>query len=114
MALSVHNIVIDCESPPRLARFWSAAMGYGITHADERSARLTPGPGGQGPHLILVKVPERKIAKNRLHLDLAASDPEAEIRRLRELGATAVATRRMDELTWTVMRDPEGNEFCVG
>ena len=62
---------------------------------------------------MFVKVPEPKIAKNRIHLDLMAPDPEAEVDRLVKLGATWVAD--LDEYghTWTVMADPEGNEFCV-
>jgi hypothetical protein len=61
----------------------------------------------------LAKVPEPKLAKNRMHLDVMAVDPGAEVARLVQLGATRVAD--MDEYgyTWTVMADPEVNEFCV-
>jgi len=56
-------------------------------------------------------VPEPKTAKNRLHLDVIAADPEAEIARLVELGATRIADRDEYGYTWTLMADPEGNEF---
>jgi predicted enzyme related to lactoylglutathione lyase len=60
-----------------------------------------------------VKVPEPKTAKNRLHLDVAAADVEVEVARLVGLGATKVADTEEYGYTWTVMADPEGNEFCV-
>jgi hypothetical protein len=62
---------------------------------------------------MFVKTTEPKIAKNRIHLDVMASDPEAEVDRLVELGATRVADIEEYGYTWTVMADPEGNEFCV-
>ena len=59
------------------------------------------------------RVPEPKTAKNRMHLDLTAPDPEAEVARLVELGATRVADMEEWGDQWTVLQDPEGNEFCV-
>jgi predicted enzyme related to lactoylglutathione lyase len=64
---------------------------------------------GPRPRLFFQLVPESKVVKNRLHLDLSADDPAAEIARLTELGATVVAEHER----WTVMADPDGNEFCV-
>ena len=61
---------------------------------------------------MFAKVPEPKVAKN-LHLDLMAPDPEAEVTRLVELGGIRIAEREEHGYTWTVMADPEGNEFCV-
>ncbi|MFC6343180.1 VOC family protein, partial [Nocardioides hankookensis] len=69
-------------------------------------------PGDQ-PTWLFVRVPEPKTAKNRLHLDVAAPDVEAEVTRLVGLGATRVADTDEYGYTWTVMADPEGNEFCV-
>jgi len=60
------------------------------------------------------KVPEPKTAKNRMHLDVIAPDPDAEVKRLISLGATRVRDMNVYGYTWTVMHDPEGNEFCVG
>jgi predicted enzyme related to lactoylglutathione lyase len=62
---------------------------------------------------LFAKVPEKKVAKNRMHVDLAAPDREAEVARLLELGATRVADMNEWGYEWTVMQDPEGNEFCV-
>lgn len=64
--------------------------------------------------LLFFKVPEPKSTKNRLHVDLAAKEPEAEIDRLIGLGATRVERREGNDTSWTVMLDPEGNEFCIG
>ena len=62
---------------------------------------------------MFAKVPEGKAAKNRMHVDMAAADQEAEVARLVELGATRVADMNEWGYEWTVMQDPEGNEFCV-
>jgi len=64
---------------------------------------------------MFFKVPEPKTVKNRVHVDLASKDPEAEITRLVELGASRVEYREGGlGNSWTVMLDPEGNEFCIG
>ena len=65
------------------------------------------------PTWMFVRVPEPKTAKNRMHLDVMTLDPEAEIARLVELGATRVADMEEFGYEWTVMADPEGNEFCL-
>lgn len=64
--------------------------------------------------LLFFRVPEPKTVKNRVHLDLASKDPAAEIERLVGLGATRLEYLERNGRTWTVMRDPEGNEFCIG
>ena len=69
-----------------------------------------------GPGLVFVPVPEGKSVKNRLHIDLAphtSQDRDAEIARLERLGATRVDVGQPAGVTWTVLGDPEGNEFCV-
>lgn len=63
--------------------------------------------------LLFQKVPESKVGKNRVHLDWRSDDRVAEVARLVGLGAREGATRSLSSLTWTAMRDPEGNEFCV-
>jgi Glyoxalase-like domain len=65
------------------------------------------------PTWLFAKVPEPKTAKNRMHVDMAAADRDAEVARLIELGATRVADMNEWDYEWTVMHDPEGNEFCV-
>ncbi len=70
---------------------------------------------GALPPMMFLRVPEGKTAKNRCHLDLHSSDREAEVLRLVELGAERVEDHELAEfgLTWTVLRDPSGNEFCI-
>jgi hypothetical protein len=84
-------------------------------HASEELIRSTPWEQVP-PGLVFVPVPEDKTVKNRLHLDLAphsSDDRDAEIARLVECGATEVKIGQSDDVTWTVLADPEGNEFCV-
>ncbi len=64
--------------------------------------------------ILFWKVPEPKTAKGRMHVDLATRDPAGEIERLVALGATKVEYREGNGTSWTVMQDPEGNEFCIG
>jgi hypothetical protein len=125
MSIRIASVTLDCADALTVGRFWSAALG-GPLDPDASSDFAAIGFAGRrdrlgwasvergdDPTWIFAKVPEPKSAKNRLHLDLMAPDPEAEVARLVELGATRVAD--MDEYgyTWTVMADPEGNEFCV-
>ena len=60
-----------------------------------------------------MRVPESKIGKNRLHLDLVPDDQEREVERLEALGATRPDIGQSGNETWVVLADPEGNEFCV-
>ena len=122
MAVRVAAVSVDCDDALAVARFWSAALDRPLDpnpssnfaaigmaeHRDTRGWRLD-----DDPTWLFAKVPEPKTAKNRMHVDLAAPDREAEVARLVELGATRVAD--MDEwgYKWTVLHDPEGNEFCV-
>jgi hypothetical protein len=64
--------------------------------------------------MLFFQVPEPKTAKNRVHIDLAATDPHAETERLINLGATRVRYLERNGRRWTTMLDPEGNEFCIG
>ncbi|MFE5893414.1 VOC family protein [Streptomyces sp. NPDC056462] len=121
----LHDLVIDCAHPAATARFWAAALDdYDVAPYDDAElARLRAQgisgpeddptvlvePRGGGPRLWCQLVPEPKRVKNRLHLDLVATDPEAELGRLTALGATLV-TRHEDH---RVLADPEGNEFCL-
>lgn len=126
------QITFDADDPPALAAFWQLAMGYvaeppppGFATWEEFAAanNIPPeqignygsaiDPSGEGPRMLFLKVPEGKTAKNRMHLDLLVPDPEAHIDRLVEAGATKVETRSEMGTTWTVMLDPEQNEFCV-
>ncbi len=121
----LHDVVIDCRHPASIARFWAAALdGYQVAPYDEAElARLrtkgifdpeddptvlVEGPDGQ-PRMFFQLVPEPKVVKNRVHLDLVCDRVEEEAERLRGLGASVVA-KFPDHL---LLSDPEGNEFCL-
>ena len=104
-------ITIDCADPQGLARFWTAALG--TTVADDYGEFVVLAAPEGGLPLGLQRVPEPRAGKNRVHLDLGADDRAAEVKRLVELGAGEVAEHEVPGLAWTVLTDPEGNEFCV-
>ncbi len=108
------GLVLDCADPERLAPFWSAALGYTNLGRAGSYVLLAPEAGG-GPNLLLQRVPEPRIAKNRMHVDLHTPDIEAEASRLVELGARRLQPAVLEEhgTHWILMADPEGNEFCV-
>lgn len=139
------QIVFDCADPTAQADFWREALHYvtpkppaphatwddflraqGVPEESWNDANAAEDPDGGGPRLFFQKVPEPKVAKNRMHLDLnvggGASVPleerrrrvDAEATRLKELGATDErgAMEKRGEY-WVRMNDPEGNEFCV-
>jgi hypothetical protein len=114
--LRFQTITIDSPDPWVLANFWEAALGWPRVEEDEegvvlRSPDSTDG-GSPVPDLLLYKVDDPRVVKNRLHFDFRPDDQNAEVARLERLGA-----RRVDigqgETTWVVLADPEGNEFCV-
>jgi hypothetical protein len=119
----LRDIVVDCGRPSALARFWAAALdGYAVAPYDDAEIARLASLGihdreddptvlvtGPGPRLFFQLVGEGKVVKNRLHLDLTAAAPEAEIARLTGLGASVLA--RYDG--HVTLADPEGNEFCL-
>lgn len=110
MASYVKNLTFDAADALALASFWAAALGSDVDEDATPERAYVEAPGWGGPNMWFVRVPEPKTAKNRVHLDLRAPGAVAdEVARLVALGASVV--RVGDALT--VMRDPEGNEFCV-
>ena len=114
--LRLGNVSFDCDDVMKVATFWSAALGRPL---DERSNALFASIGGRDgareqPAFYFAKVPEPKAAKNRMHLDLVAPDPGV-IDELVRLGATVIGEHEVPGAShrWTVLQDPEGNEFCV-
>ena len=107
------ELVVDATDPERLGRFWSAVLGWQPTGRYEGAVEIAA-PGGGGPSLTFVPVPEAKTIKNRLHIDLnpVACDQEVELQRLLALGARPVDIGQ-GEQSWVVLADPEGNEFCL-
>jgi hypothetical protein len=119
MTAKIRQITFDCADPYALAAFWSQVTGYGPDPADgnrpEDPEALLVTPDGWH-RLLFVRVPEGKVVKNRVHLDLAPVDRtrDEEVDRLLGLGATLVADHRSpDGPGWALLADPEGNEFCV-
>lgn len=112
MDVAIGSITFDCHDPPALARFWSQVTGHVFEADDEQWASLTD-PTGRAPNLGFQRVPEGKVAKNRLHIDLHANDHEAAAARIKGLGATELWRSTNPEDPFIVLGDPEGNEFCV-
>ncbi|MER7672765.1 VOC family protein [Kitasatospora sp. NPDC096128] len=110
----VAAVVVDCADPREMARFWDGAMDWTLHEvaddfASMRSAR------GVGPYLEFIRTPDPKTGWNRVHLDVRpyrGDDPAAEQARLRALGATDPGIDQSG-IAWTVLADPEGNEFCL-
>jgi predicted enzyme related to lactoylglutathione lyase len=94
-----------------MTKFWSRALGGSVFELDDEGGIVHLSRGG--PRLLFLKVPEPKTTKNRLHLDLRGGDMATEVYRLVQLGAAVVREFRKPGDVFTVMRDPEGNEFCV-
>ena len=110
MASYIKTVTWDCADALRVARFWAAALGTDVDEESTPDRAFVEAAGWGGPNMWFVRVPEAKIAKNRLHFDLRAPGPVAdEVARLTALGATVLD----DRPDLTVMADPEGNEFCV-
>jgi predicted enzyme related to lactoylglutathione lyase len=111
---AVAAIVLDTPDPAALAPFWTQVAGWPIVAQGDDHVALAK-PDGTGPRLELIEVDDPKMAKNRVHLDVApsaADDQAAEVSRIRGLGASP-ADVGQGEQTWVVLADPDGNEFCV-
>ncbi|MGY0005923.1 VOC family protein [Micromonospora sp. I033] len=117
----------DADDPQRLAAFWALALGYVKEPGfDEPANASIVDPNGSGPAIGFLKVPERKSAKNRMHIDVRVAGPgpwdmverarliQQKVPELVAAGATVLREEWYgDTLGHVVMRDPEGNEFCV-
>lgn len=141
MAVKV-QVVMDCHDPDSLAHFWADALGYeldappegfsswqdwlraqGIPESEWNSASAIHDPAGVGPRVYFQRVPEKKVVKNRVHLDLnvggGRSAPEeerrrridAEAERLAGLGARRLRSFNERGEYWVTLQDPQGNEF---
>ena len=117
MAIRIQSTAIDARDPAALGRFWADVLGWRITEEEPDEVALEPPAGspedGVVPDLLFLAVPEEKAGKNRLHLDLRPEDQAAEVARIEALGATRVDIGQGPDVTWVVLADPEGNEFCV-
>jgi len=110
---TVDSLTFDCADPKTVADFWCAVLGYELVDIDEEDANIRD-PKGEGWRLLFQIVPEGKAVKNRLHLDLRPPESMAkEVDRVMALGASELRFVEEGGSFWTVMLDPEGNEFCV-
>jgi catechol 2,3-dioxygenase-like lactoylglutathione lyase family enzyme len=115
----ISHTAVDCRNAFTLSTWWKEVLAYNDVANDPNR----PGDPecmivdeGTGHRLLFIEVPDGKVVKNRLHLDLAPTDcrRDDEVARVVALGATQVSDcRRVDGSGWVVLADPEGNEFCV-
>lgn len=109
-------IVLDCADLDRVGAFWAAALDYPLRQPVTQFLVLAPAePDDARPQFILQQVPEGKVVKNRMHLDLHVPDIAAASDQFLSLGATLLREQPncIGEYCWYLMADPEGNEFCV-
>jgi hypothetical protein len=109
------ELIVDCADPRKVAAFWAEVLGYTVSaDSNDNDVELT-NPNGEPPTLLFTRVPEPKTVKNRLHIDVNATNGASqaeELQRLLDLGARHVDIGQ-GEQTWFVLADPEGNEFCL-
>lgn len=118
MVSAVLNVTFDCRDAHRVAEFWSAVTGYNLERVDMPGNEfwLASPHEDRWPRLVFVTVPEEKVVKNRVHLDLMPGEAgqARELERLCAVGAVVVDDRReLDPGGWVTLADPEGNEFCL-
>ncbi|HEX4723715.1 MAG TPA: VOC family protein [Pseudonocardiaceae bacterium] len=113
MASRIVSLPIDCVNAELVAAFWADVLGWQVVGRGSYGVSI----GGSDTHFEIDfrTVPEPKKSKNRLHLDINPTDRDqaAELERLLALGATPVAVGQGTDVSWHVLADPEGNEFCL-
>ena len=110
------SVTFDAVDHSALAAWWAETLGWELRGGDEETVVLVPpgAPAGTKEHLLFMKVPEPKVAKNWVHLDLhPEGDTAAYLEGLVTRGATVSARHDLGSVAWAVVADPEGNEFCV-
>lgn len=113
MSVRLSSVVLEAHDLKRAAAFWTGALGYETTYASDAWISLGH-PQGKGLDVGLQRATDPKTDVNRVHLDLAAADVDAEVARLEKLGARRIPWQHYPpNATFVVMQDPEGNEFCV-
>ncbi|MDO8145515.1 VOC family protein [Isoptericola sp. 178] len=126
MPLRWYSTVVESTDPRALAGWWAEALGWEFAYeSDEECVLVPPWARELGrsltfhqtpPGMVFVRVEHEKSSKNRLHWDFAphtSDDRDAEIDRLGSLGATRIDVGQPADASWTVLADPDGNEFCV-
>jgi Glyoxalase-like domain len=126
MSVRWYTVVVDSHDVRAQGYWWANVLGWNIAYEADDEVVIAPSHlldesrsiplAERGPGMIFVPVPESKTLKNRLHIDLAPGpddDQAAEVSRLESLGARRVEVGQSDTVSWVVLADPEGNEFCV-
>lgn len=117
ISIRIQCVCVDTADPARLAGFWQQALGWRRTFEQADQIVLEPPAGsaedGVAPDLLFLRVPEESASKNRLHLDLRPQDQAAEVARLEALGAERADVGQGPDVSWVVMKDPDGNYFDV-
>jgi len=106
------QVVVDALDPVRLGHWWGEVLGYQVL-AEAPDEVVIGATEDALPQMCFVAVPDPKDGKNRLHLDLTPEDQHAEVERLLDMGARHVDVGQGRSVSWVVLSDPEGNEFCV-
>jgi hypothetical protein len=114
MPARLGNITFDCDDVLKVATFWSGVLGRTMDagSSDYFASIGNTDPQRKEPAWYFSKVPETKTAKNREHVDLVDPDPGA-VARLVSMGAVVIDEQQLGTHHWTVLQDPEGNEFCI-
>lgn len=112
MPSRIAALAVDAVNVEAAAAFWCQVLGYAVVESDEGIVSIA---GEHGPAIDVIEVPEAKSVKNRLHLDLRAdgTTTAVELARLESLGARRVDVGQSADVSWTVLADSEGNEFCL-
>ena len=117
MSIRWQCVCVDAADPDLLGTFWAEVLGWRRTYSEPDEVVLEPPEGsredGVVPDLLFGLVPGAKTVKNRLHIDLRPDDQAVEVARIEALGARRVSVGQGDDVSWVVLADPEGNEFCV-
>jgi predicted enzyme related to lactoylglutathione lyase len=126
----IWNVTFACAEPRELGRFWALALGWpdedidesifqnfrdaGVGEPDISGFHVVKAPNGSRPRFYFHRREKSRPESYPMHLDFATDDREAEVERLVQAGASVVETKQGTNVTFTIMRDPEGNPFCVG
>jgi predicted enzyme related to lactoylglutathione lyase len=126
----IWNVTFACAEPRELGRFWALALGWpdedidesifrtfreaGVGEPDISGFHLVKAPNGTRPRFYFHRREKSSPDSYPMHLDFATEHREAEVERLVQAGASVVETKQGTNVTFTIMRDPEGNPFCVG
>jgi predicted enzyme related to lactoylglutathione lyase len=116
MAAKFSELIVDANDVDKMASFWQQVLGWERRTTDDPEDAELVAPDGSLPTLLFTPVPEPKQAKGRIHLDVsptAGSDQAQELERLLALGARHADVGQGDDVSWIVLADPEGNEFCL-